>query len=167
MTSIQLKPYEWVQTIDRYSEIKVEGLRLRVKARAEAGHRMLLSSNDELCNLDIDLSIFDRDPIDVNGKPLKTGFGLFIYREALSALATHIAGWFCLDRQSSELWDQVREGGYSDCRMELDVEPVKFNGQEWEWDVAENLGLFITSVSIDFTRKPVSEKPRPWGLFAR
>ena len=40
--------------------------------------------------------------------------------------------------------------------MELDIEPVGFNGVEWEWDVVGNFGLFITSVSIDFTRKPDS-----------
>ena len=169
--SIRFKPYEWVQTIDRYPDIKNEGRRLRLKARAEAGHRMLLSSNDELCNLNVDLSIFDLDPATVNEKPLKAGFGLFVYREAVAGLAAHIGGWFCLERDShAELWDQVRQGGYSDCWMNLDVEPVEFNGHEWEWDVAKNLGLFITSVSIDFTRKAVSEsrtkeKPGRWSLF--
>jgi hypothetical protein len=151
--SIRLKPYEWVQTINRYPDIKVEGRRLRLKARAEPGH-LLLSNNEELSNLDIDLQIFDLDPGQVNGKPLETGFGRFIYRKPVGALGTHIDGWFCLEPESfSELWNQVREGGYSDCRMGLDVEPVAFNGVEWEWDVIGNFGLFITSASIDFTRK--------------
>ena len=156
--SICLKPYEWVQTIDRYPDIKVEGRRLRLKARVEPGHRLLLSNTEELSNLNVDLMIFGLDPSQVNKKPLKTGFGLFIYRESVVALETHISGWFCLEPESyAELWNQVREGGYSDCRMELDIEPVGFNGVDWEWDVVGNFGLFITSVSIDFTRKPVSE----------
>ena len=87
--SICLKPYEWVQTIDRYPNIKVEGRRLRLKARVETGHRLLLSSNEELCSLDVDLSMFDLDPSQVNEKPLKTGFGLFIYRESARSSDPH------------------------------------------------------------------------------
>jgi hypothetical protein len=156
--SLRLKPYEWVQTIDRYPDIKVEGRRLRLKARVEPDHRLLLSSKEELSNLNVDLLIFGLDPSQVNKEPLKAGFGLFNYRESVAALATHIGGWFCLEPESyAELWNQVREGGYSDCRMELVVEPVEFIGVEWEWDVVGNFGLFITSVSIDFTRKSVFE----------
>jgi hypothetical protein len=156
--TICLKPYEGVQTIDRYPDIKVEGRRLRLQARIEPGHQLLLSSNEALSNLNVDLLIFGLDPSLVNKKPLKAGFGLFIHRKSVGPLATHIGGWFCLEPESyAELWNQVREGGYSDCRMQLDVGPVGFNGVEWEWDVVSDFGLFITSVSIDFTRKPVSE----------
>ena len=144
-----------------------------MKARAETGHRILLSTNDELSSLNIDLQIFDLDPAQMTKKPLAAGFGVFVYREPLPRLATHIGGWFCLGRESyAELWGQVREGGYSDCQMTLDLEPVEFNGAEWIWDVARNLALFITCVSIEFTRKPVyesstKEKLGRWSLFTR
>jgi hypothetical protein len=171
--SVSLKPYEWVQSI-RYEGSKVEGRRsIRMQARVEAGHRILLSSNDELSSLNIDLQIVDLDPAQMTTKPLTTGFGVFVYRDALRGLATHIGGWFCLDRESyAELWDQVREGGYSDCRMTLNLEPAKFDGAEWIWDVGRNLALFITWVSIEFTRKPVSESSTKeklgwWSLFTR
>jgi hypothetical protein len=162
MTYIRLKPYEWVQTLDRYPSIKIEGRRLRLRARAEPGQRILLSSNEELSDLNIDLLIFDLDPSRISKEPLEKGFGLFIYREPAHALATQIDGWCCLEPESyAELWNQVREGGYTDCRMELAVEPVELNDDEWEWDVIGNFALFITSVSINFTRKPVSPVEAP------
>jgi hypothetical protein len=78
-------------------------------------------------------------------------------------------GWFYLENSEwfTAVWDQVREGGYSHCRITVGAGPVEGSGvQDWIWNADGR--LYIDSVDIQFDRKankPAIAKPR--GLFGR
>jgi hypothetical protein len=72
-----------------------------------------------------------------------------------------VSGWLCLNAHShSDVWHQVLLGGYTDCRITLEVGPVESKEGVWHWDVENNAHLSITTVSIEFKR----DLPKLGGL---
>jgi hypothetical protein len=176
---IELRPVEWIQTISTRTSIYVEGRSLIVNCKLERDHEFVLSNKRNLHDLSVNLSILDGPPTRGNGEPLERGIGLLSFfdrreqRDDIDGNDAFVGGWFCLKPDLyADLWEQVREGGYSDCLIDLDVAPVAGKGFGWVWDVEAYRSLFILSASVKFTRKAFEEKaveeaaPR-WSLFAR
>jgi hypothetical protein len=160
---IRLKPYEWVQSVEHYPSIDVEGVRLIVNARIEPSD-LTLSSNQQLHTLGVNLQLFDLERTKKHRQALVHGFGTFTYYDQAEASPDDngqpfIGGWLALKKENyTEVWDQIRAGGYSDCRMTVEVSPVECRPPQWIWNVAKTPSLFITSVSVSFTRRIGQEK---------
>jgi hypothetical protein len=174
-TWIKLRPVEWIQTIATNSIAAREGRGLIVNCKVVDDH-VELSNERKLRDLSVNLSISD----DLPPVSLERGIGRFSFyadREPVDPWGKRfyacVGGWFCLKPESyADLWEQVREGGYSDCPIDIQVAPVG-GGLETLWDVEVHPSLFIMGVSVQFTRKVFEEKkavedaaPR-WSLFAR
>jgi hypothetical protein len=70
-----------------------------------------------------------------------------------------VTGWFYLNPDSyADLLEEVRDGGYSDCRIEIKVTPVGHRPIDRVWDVTSHSTLFILEASVQFTRKVFEEK---------
>ena len=162
---MRLKPYEWIQSLSNYQSIGVEGRRLMVNSKIEAATEINLSSGENLSEFNFNLLIFDDEPSKINNKPLERGFGLLVYypsqaaRDAYGAQDAFVGGWFCIrPKNYDELWNQIRQGGYADCWISLEVGPVVSRDYDWLWDVAKQRALFITTFTIDFKRLAAAEK---------
>ena len=163
---LRLEPISWRQEIRDYPTINVEGRYLVASCKAAADADLRLSNNAKLTALGIELSILIGEPVDAKGKPLEHGIGEFRFhgelppRDDLLGMDSFLSGLFYLKPDSySALWDQVREGGYASCEITISVDPVKSEGFGWVWDVGQR--LTISSVALNFTRKPIADKPVP------
>jgi hypothetical protein len=152
---INLRPFEWIQTISR------ERRGLIVKCKVE-GDYVELSNQRRLHDLSVNLSINDDPP----SASLERGIGRFSFRDDIAPrdpwakpFYACVGGWFCLKPDSyADVWEQVRDGGYSDCLIDISVAPVGNKGLESLWDVKLHPSLFIVEVSVQFTRKVFEEK---------
>jgi hypothetical protein len=177
---IDLRPVEWIQTISTNSIAAREGRGLIVNCKVKDDH-VVLSNERRLHHLSVNLSIIGGPPTRGDGKPLERGIGVFSFHDDIERrnpwdkpFYACVSGWFCLKPDSyADLWEQVRDGGYSDCLIDIRVAPVGSKGFETLWDVEAHRHLFILGVSVRFTRKVFEEKkaveeaaPR-WSLFAR
>jgi len=154
-----LKPDVWFQEISRYP--KWEGRHLRASCTAESKCELVLSNKTNLRDLYVDFHITDGKPTAPDGSSLQRGIGLLHFHEAqdqdhhISDAFVHGQIWLNSDSYAS-VWDQVRDGGYVECRIDISVGPVK-NLDKITWDIRRP--LFIDNASLVFTRKPISEKP--------
>ena len=84
----------------------------------------------------------------------------------------YLHAWFYLSKNFSSIWDQVRDGNYSDCSIDLDVEPVEFDKKDkFIWKNTES-PLSIEHVTFHFIRKthmnePTSQAPAWKGFFGK
>ena len=122
---MRLKPYEWIQSLANYGGTVAEGRRLTAKARIEPGHKLILTSGEDISALNFELHIFDDEPAKINKESLEHGFGLLDYFRPLDgdvefdSQPAFIGGWFCISPDSyKELWDQIRQGRI--CRLLYD-----------------------------------------------
>jgi hypothetical protein len=80
-------------------------------------------------------------------------------------------GWFYLENSEwfTAVWDQVRERGYTDCRITVSAGPVESSGvEDWIWNADHR--LYIDSVDLQFDRmtNKLSNHAKPRrGLFGR
>jgi len=164
---LRLEPISWRQEIRDYPTINVEGRYLVASCKAAADADLRLSNNAKLTDLTVELSILvGEQPLDAYDKPLERGIGEFRFhgempsRDDLPGMDPFLSGLFYLKPESySALWDQVREGGYASCEITISVDPVKSEGFGRAWDVSQQ--LTISSVALNFTRKPIADKPVP------
>ena len=124
---------------------------------------LLLSDGTRVQGLNVTLSISNTSqPIRGDEIPLERGIGLLSHRTVYAR--NTIGGWFCLRPPDfAEAWEQIRNGGYSECDIALEIGPVVSNGPDWLWETSNDEVLFIDAARIDFTRKPaaaVSEEPK-------
>jgi hypothetical protein len=146
---IKLKPLDWYQTISTESIINPTGRSLLMDGSV-SDHNLILSNGARLSELSVNFSFSKSDgkPLLGSGQPLEHGVGLFMFFQHQGK----VGGWFSLDTQSyMEVWDQVREGTYTDCVIDMEVGPVGSSGPAWTWDVEAR--FFVLSVSICFHRK--------------
>jgi hypothetical protein len=179
---VRLNPVAWVQEIRHYPSIRanredVEGRHLRVTCAPDADYDLLLSNKVGFRDLSVALNILEGEPKAANREPLERGIGIFVFskaqapRDDIPGRDAFVHGWFYLKLDSyAAVWDQVRDGGYVDCFIDLGIGPVGYETFESTWDV--NHSLFIESASLQFTRKPIAHKPADQpdprrGLFAR
>ena len=151
---IHLKPVSWGQTVRRYPDIKVEGRKLDVNCKPITDRHFQISDGTNVPDLSISLSVFDAGSISDEETQLERGFGLLAYR------FTHLDGWFLLKPSDfTEVWEQVRDGRYIDCTVDLAVAPVTIQEFGCLWDVSKNKGLFIETAELRFTREPSAAEP--------
>jgi hypothetical protein len=114
-TFISFEPTLWTQEITDYPSINVAGRILRVNCRATANCHVRL--NDEINLRDfksIPLGILDRKP-KADERLSKEALGGIWY----IADQNFVHGWFCLKESEwfTAVWDQVRDGNYSECNI--------------------------------------------------
>jgi hypothetical protein len=156
-TFISFEPIEWTQEIMDYPSINVAGRYLRVICRATANCHVRLNDAIDLRDFTIPLGIRDR-----NSKADER-----LSKEALGGIwyiadQNFVHGWFCLKEPEwfTAVWDQVRDGNYSECNITLSIGPVESEGYEtWIWTT--NHPLSIDSVAIQFNRKTPSNQAKP------
>lgn len=152
---LKLAVSRWWQGVSHYPTINVEGRDLRAYGRIEQGSKLALSDGTILEELSVELPLFETARMQDRLAKLPQGaIGTFeYYRDSTDQ--TIISGWLCLNAQShSDVWHQVLLGGYTDCRVTVEVGPVETKEDGvWHWDVENSAQLSITTVSIEFKRE--------------
>jgi hypothetical protein len=158
--NLYLVPTDWCQNVEHYSSINVEGRRFIANCKIEPGSELELSNMVRLASLPAQLQIFEATRMRDRLAKLPSGaLGELSFHEAepvradFPASEACLAGWFVLNPQSlQDVWDQVRQGGYSDCNISVDIGPVESPKVGWLWDVRKTPRLVIDTVSITFKR---------------
>jgi hypothetical protein len=160
---LRLEPLSWRQEIRNYPTINVVGRYLAAKCKAAADSNLRLSKDINLADLTVELSILEGEPEDARSKRLERGIGDVCFKEMPpndydSGIDPFISVCFYFKSESyTAVWDQVRNGGYGSCEITISVDEVKSEGFGWLWDVSQP--LTISSAAINFTRKPIADKP--------
>lgn len=151
---LKLAVSRWRQGVSHYPTISVEGRDLKAYGHIEQGSELALSDGAILEQLPVELSLFEMSRMqDRLAKLPKGAIGEFGYYADPPGDA-FISGWLGLNAQShSDVWHQVLLGGYTDCWITLEVEPVESKEGIWHWDLKTNPHLSITTVSIEFKRE--------------
>jgi hypothetical protein len=148
---INLRPVElWIQIIstNRGSDILMatgDHRSLRVDCKVEQGDvPVVLSDGRWLHHMSVELAILPGSPREENN--LERGIGRFSLFNTAS-----VSAWFYLpELLYADILEEVRHGGYSDCRIVIAVAPLRQPLREW--DVSSSR-LFILAASVEFTRK--------------
>jgi hypothetical protein len=152
---ISLRPIRWSQEIRWYPSINVEGRHLR--ATCTTTDDLLLSDGQKLRDFEIELSIMDGelDPeTRAKSKLQEAAIGGIWW---ISDHPSLVHGRFYLKSDArAAIWDQVRAGGYVDCRITLSVTPVRLKASSFAMD---GNPLSVESADVQFTRRPIAEKP--------
>ena len=163
--SVNLRPLTWHQSV---AHIKVEGRRFRANCTVERGSDLRLSNKMRLEELPVSLLIFETSRMQDELAKLPQGvLGSFRFYDASPEMDAFLSAWFVLNVQSLEdAWNQVLQGGYSECRIRLSVGPVESapGPDDWLWDVAKSPYLVIDTVEVSFERPaptPTLAKPEP------
>jgi hypothetical protein len=151
---LNLAVARWRQGVSHYPTISIEGRDLKAYGQVEQGSELALSNGTVLEQLLVELPLFEISRMQDSLAKLPHGaIGEFSY-SADSPGDAFISGWVGLNAQShSDVWHQVLLGGYTDCRITLEVGPVEDQEVVWHWDVKANPHLSITTVSIEFKRE--------------
>jgi hypothetical protein len=130
---ISLRPIRWSQEIRWYPSINVEGRHLR--ATCTTTDDLLLSDGQKLRDFEIELSIMDGelDPeTRAKSKLQEAAIGGIWW---ISDHPSLVHGRFYLKSDArAAIWDQVRAGGYVDCRITLSVTPVRLKASSFAMD---------------------------------
>ena len=162
--AILMRPFSWSQRISHYNRKNVVGWQLRASCRAEnadtpgPGPGLRLTSGEQIQDVNIYLDFDNREPTNTDGTPLHNAIG-YLHHDVGT-----VGGWISLKPNDfSEVWEQVRQGGYVDCLIEITIRPVEFLGEDtgWEWDVIHNQGIYITDASVQFVRTSARKKVEP------
>jgi len=159
--AFRLIPTSRVQYISRCDKAKAVGWQLRASCRAEnasihgGGPDLRLTSGEQIRDVNIYLDFETREPTNVDGTPLHNAIGCLHHDVGV------VGGWISLKSSDfSEVWAQVRQGGYSNCFIEITVRPVEFLGEDtgWEWDVINHQVIYITAAILQFERMAGKKK---------
>ena len=153
-TYIWFEPIEWIQEIRDDPSINVRGRYLRANCRVAANCHVFIDGKIDLREFtSIPISILDGAPPEEEmpeaPKNKKTLGELSYMRDQ-----NYPNGWFYLENSEwfTAVWDQVREGGYSDCRIAVGAGPVESSGvEDWIWNA--DRPLHIDSAELQFNRK--------------
>lgn len=143
----QIKATRLVSAISTESSINPTG-RSSLMTGLVSDHNLVLSNGMRLSDLNVNFSLSKSDskPIVGNDQPLEHGVGLFMFFQQQA----RVGGWFCLEAKCcEEVWDQVREGKYTDCVIDIEVGPVGFSGSAWDVEAR----VFFLSVAVCFHHK--------------
>jgi hypothetical protein len=123
---IHMRPFSWSQTISRYDKIKVVGRNLHGLCYATKANdrspspELRLSNGKWIQDIRIYLEVDDRSPSNADGSPLTDAIGRLHFQEEINAAT----GWIGLRPQDfSDVWEQVRQGGYSECLITIHIQP--------------------------------------------
>jgi hypothetical protein len=149
---LSLKPASWIQTVGNGdSSLTSIGQSLLMISEPVEDSNLVLSDGTRVQGLEVTLSISNTSkPIRGDGTPLEHGIGLLSHHSTQNT----IGGWFCLRPSDfAEAWEQIRNGGYSECDIEMEIGPVVGKGPDWLWQTSNNRALFIEAARIDFTKQ--------------
>src|SRR5262245_6922684 len=96
-----------------------------------------------------------REPTNVDGTPLYNAIGCLQHDVGV------VSVWVSSKSDDfAEVWEQVRQGGYSDCFIEIAVRLVEFLGNDigWQWDVTNYQTIQVTAIMVQFVRTPARKK---------
>ena len=174
-THVWLRPTQWFQSISENSSIKVQGRRLTVNCKPESDHDLEIGDRKRIHDFSVHLTILEGEPSTADSERLKRGIGKFAFHGEQSSdqgtIEASISGWFFAKSEHyEEIWKQVCQANYAECRITLEVGPVAHKGFGSAWDVKTSNVIFISSYSVDFIREPPKEKvpevkPERKGLF--
>jgi hypothetical protein len=152
---LKLAVLRWWQGVSHYPTIDVEGRDLRAYGHIEQRSKLALSDGGILEQLSVELPVFETTRMQDRLAKLPQGaIGTFGYYRDAPGEGAIISGWLCLNAQShSDVWHQVLLGGYTDCRITVEVGPVESKDDGVWWDVENSAQLSITTVSIEFKRE--------------
>jgi hypothetical protein len=147
-------PIEWRQQVRRYPNINVEGLYLSVTCTTQSD--LLLSDGYKLSDLTIELSIFQGD---MSAKDREQLSDQAIGGIWWSPEQTFVHGHFYLQAADyAAVWEQVRNGGYAHCHINLSLYPVEYTkNSKWAWS---GNPLCIESADIYFHREPITRNTK-------
>jgi hypothetical protein len=158
---IRMKPSSWTQAIrsdldPRYGP----GRKLSANCQPD---EFLLSDGTHLTDHLINLAFMEGEPTAADDTPLERGVGQLFFTSS-----GYVHGWyFSPSRSYSAIWDQVLNGGYADCTIDLHVGPVNYDGGDPVWNISQP--LFIDDATVHFTRKSNTpddlQRPKKKGLF--
>lgn len=153
---IRLTPLSWTQSIR--SDINPRyGLGRKLSTVCKPND-FLLSNRSNLTGHSLHLSFIEGEPTAADGTPLQRGIGQLFYN--LDADEVFVHGWhFSAADHLSDIWDQVLNGGYVDCTIELHVGPINYHGEDPIWDISQP--LFIDDATVYFTRSASVPEPQP------
>lgn len=152
-TYLYLQPIAWSHKIRRYPSLNVGGSILSVTCTMRGDSDLLLSEGHKLSNFQLELSIFpgELSAEDRKGLPEEAIGGIWWLAEE-----RFVHGWFCLKADEyAAVWDQVRDGGYVACAIDLGVRPVDHTKGEFAWSANP---LCIETAAVDFHREAVPKK---------
>jgi hypothetical protein len=160
---LYLKVLEWRQEIDCYPSINVEGLKLTAHCAPSPNSQLELRDRGDLGNFALLLDIFDEKYKQDDDRLPQEQIG------AMTPRGGFVDGWLYLKSNNfAAAWDQVSIGGYVDANISLMVDPVHRDRGKFIWEVDSDRLMFINSAGLQFTRKPVVDKPvARKGWFAR
>src|SRR5262245_25680305 len=123
--AIRMRPTNWSQYISRYDRVKTVEWQMRASCRAEnatgAVPDLCLTSGEQMKDFDIYLDFERREPTNVDGTPLYNAIGCLQHDVGV------VSGWVSLKSDDfAEVWEQVRQGGYSACFSAFGVRQVVF-----------------------------------------
>jgi hypothetical protein len=168
---LQLVPITWSQTLTHDGATV---LRARVKCSPHANCDLKLRTGEKLTQYEIELTILTGEiqPDDRNKYRLTEDAIGGLWFDDDEDTDAMVQGWFFINTSVyGDLWEQVRQGGYTGCMFSLQVWPVE--GEELEEDDGTWSAnpLSIIGASIDFNRKlPVddaNQRPARKGWFSR
>jgi hypothetical protein len=166
---LYLKPLLWSQSISHYPmrdpSKTIEGTGLSVVVQPKPNCAVVLSNGAKLRDYEISLTIVQGEF--QTEEHQKANFA----RDAIGGLwfvedEDFVHGWFFFKPNNyAAVWDQVREGGYEGCAIDLGVQPVQDD------DVWKGNPLSIVTASFRFDRRPTvksadQQTPRK-SFFAR
>jgi hypothetical protein len=149
---VYLKPLMWSQNIVHYPSMGEGRTGLHVTCVPNANCGLLLSNGAKLRDFEISLSIVEGDlPADEHEKARFENDAIgglwFLEEEKL------VKGWFYFKPGNYKaVWDQVREGRYDECTINLGLKPVQH-------DIWRSNPVSIVTVAFTFNRKPPVERP--------
>jgi hypothetical protein len=168
-SSIHLRPVAWQQSVEHYTSINVEGRRFSANCTVEPGSQLRLSNKIELRSLPVEIQIFEASRMQKPLAELPEGsIGSFSFYDTtpphaeFEGMDPFLSGWFVLNSQSlNDAWEQVRQGGYSECLLMQKIGPVESEvGPGWLWDVKKSPHLAIDTVTLSFSRPaPTPSEP--------
>jgi len=153
---LSLRPLEWTQRVQHL--LHFEGRQLSANCEV-ASADLELSQGVRVGKLSAEVQIFEKTQKDLSTFPKYTLGWLSFHPAQDSEHVAFLSGEFGLNAQSlEEVWQQVRQGGYSACliRVHFDLERViRVDGMNWLWDVTKHPHLLIQEVSVLFSRNPL------------
>ena len=120
-TYVRLKPLSWTQAIRSDPDLRYgPGRNLSAVCKPDA---LVLSDGTNLTDYSIHLAFLKGEPTAADGTtPLQRGIGQLFCSES------YVHGWYFSPSDIlSDIWDQVLYGGYTDCMIELAVEPINYD----------------------------------------
>jgi hypothetical protein len=153
---VRLNPLFWTQAIRSDLDLRYgPGRKLSTTCKP---NEFLLSNGTNLTDHSLNLAFMEGEPTAADGTPLQKGIGQLFYNTHSDGVFVH--GWYFSPPDIyADIWDQVLNGGYVDCLIDLTVAPINYDGEDPVWDTGHP--LFINDATVNFTRRSSAPDDQP------